>query len=805
MMDHDERHLGGQALDSEHSNGQERSLVPARQTSQPPQQRDAAPWAGPLTSTTYPGDHEGGLDWRYLLYVLWRHKWWVAVATAAGIAAGVYLAQRTDPVYQTRATVWVESADDGSGPIQAGEMFRGQGWSDLFTSLAVLEPVVRELKLYLDPKMRGLPAASSFAVTDQVESGRYRLSVDSTGSYALATSDGRILDRGQLGQRIGDDLGFRWAPGRDQLPTDTTLTFSISSPTQAALNLRGSLSAVYDPRAGNLMTTRLSWNDPQEATQIHNQAVESFLDEAADLKSKKLREVVRILNRQTEFAEERLQNAELALENARVENVTLPTESQASPIPGAEMTRGPVFEAYFSKKLKADQLRSELDRLRTVVQNGENGGDVDYLDLQASTVLDRSPELSASLQELFDKRTERRSLLYTYTRQHPKVREVSEEIQQLTEETIPAQVRELAGNIRSQIASLEQQIAAQENELRAIPPRLIEEERLRREMEQAESLHTDLLSRLKSAELAASTSQPNLQIVDRATAPGSPTSDNAPRLFLMASLAGLGLGVAGAFLADRMDSRLRQPEEASRMLGLPVLGVVPHISTNGNKDEIGPGALEAFRSIRAQLSRSLNSSPSTTLVTSPEAQDGKSVVLANLAISFASARKNTLLIDADTRRGNQDVLFDVSSSPGLTDYLDGDVEISEILRATEIPGLVLLPHGRTNNFSRDRLEGPRLRELFRAMKERFDVVLVDSPPLTAGSDALILGEMSDQAVLVLRMGATDREVTRTHMQSLAYFDFPAIGLVLNDVPSAAPYYRYYSADRYYLQEAEQAV
>lgn len=757
------------------------------------------PAYGPIESW----GQEQELDWQHYFHILWRKKWWIAAATVLGAVAGFFLTQTVDPVYETRATIWVEPSDDQTGPIEAPEAFSGTGWGDLFTSFAVLEPVAEKTDLYLDQESRGTQLSGALAVSDSARSGDYRLSRDSTGSrFVLSTQSGETLDRGQVGDSLGQAYGFRLGLTEDLLAPGASRDFRLSSPAQAALRLRSNLRVSYEPRAGNLISTNLTWSDPGEAQVIHNQVVETFLDVAADLKSKKLREVVQTLERQTSYAEERLAEAELALENARVNNVTLPTEPEASPIPGGQQTRGPVFEAYFDRKVEADQLENDLQELNAILAKQQEGGELDVLRLQSVPSLAQSSELQASLQELANKEAERRSLLYTYTEQHPQVKDLEDEIRRLREQTIPAQVRQLASQLGSRMQSLTGQIAAQERELREIPPRHIEEERLRRQMQQAEELHANLLNRLKNAELAASTSRPNLQVVDRAQRPMSPTSNQGPRLFFLASMAGLGLGIAGALLHDQMDASVREPEDIERRLGLPVLGLVPRLPSDGRDHAATRTVLESFRGIRAQLSQALRPGRSTVLVTSPEPRDGKSLVAANLAIAFASSRKRTLLIDGDTRRGNAERLFGLSAEPGLTNVLTDGVALADALKATDVPGLVLLPHGKLRGFDPDFLDGPEMDDILEVLRDRFDVIVVDGPPLAAGPDAALLGQRADQVLLVLRTGVTNRDVAETRLDALAGFDIPLAGAVLNDVPDTAPYYRYYAPYHYYLEEGE---
>lgn len=764
-------------------------------------QREESGWAAPAPGGV-PGEDEGP-DLRRLLHVLWQRKWWILLATALGIAAGLYLYRQSEPVYETRATVWVESSEDQqTGPVQAEEIFQGRGWSDLFTSLSVLRPVARELDLYLSSSVRGAPVASEFMVTDSVIPGDYRLEVDSTGSWELRRGEERVVDRGTVGDSIGANVGFRWAPPGGELGPGTRVTFSVVSPTRAAFQLRERLNVTYNPRSGNIIDTHLRWSDAREASRVHNRVVDTFIDVASRLKSQKLKEVVRILERQTEYAEQRLTKAELALKQARIENITLPSPTRGSGSGEEEMTRGPVFESYFQDKIRSEQLQADIEKLESILQTQDQSGDVNVVRLRTVGSLSRAPELQSSLDSLTEKQARRRSLLTTYTESHPDVQSLTTEIQSLKEQVIPGQIRDLLQQLESERSGLQQQLASREGELRDIPPRIIEEERLRREMEQAEQLHSDLLSRLKNAQLAASTSMPNLQVVDRAHPPSSPVSNQGPRYFMLASLAGLGLGIGGTLLLDQFDDSIREPDQIESGLGLPVLGIIPRIDSGATSAAETQGVLESFRSVRAQLTRLGGGGNTSVMITSTEPRDGKSLVAANLAISFANGGRRTVLVDADVRRGDVYRLVGIASRPGLTDVLSGRASLGEVVQKTDVEGLAAIPSGRLHGFNPDHLEGERFDELMERLEAHFDAVVVDSAPLAAGADAPIVAEHCDQTLLVIRAGRTNEEMVRTRMEASSVFDISKLSVVLNDVPDSAPYYRYYSPSDYYYLEGE---
>ena len=736
-----------------------------------------------------------------MLYVLWEKKWWILLAAALGVAAGAYLYRSAEPVYETQASIWLETSEDQeTGPVQAEEIFQGRGWSDLFTSLSVLRPVASEFDLYLSTNIRGTRVADDFAVTDSVRGGRYSLTVDSTGSYELVRGKDNVVERGGAGDSIGHALGFRWAPPASSLEPGTSLTFRVSSPTRAAIQLRRQLNVSYNPRSGNIINSHLRWSDGEEAARIHNRVVDSFIDVASRLKSQKLKEVVNILERQTNYAAERLAEAELALKQARIENITLPSPTRGSEAGSDDMTRGPVFESYFEDKVQSDQLQADIEDLRAVLENQRQSGELNIVRLRTVNSLSRAPELQASLDSLTDKQAQRRSLLTTYTEDHPSVQTLGTDILNLQQEVIPSQIGSLLRQLESERTSLQQELANREGELRDIPPRIIEEERLRREMQQAEELHSSLLSRLNNAELAASTSMPNLQVVDRAYPPSAPVSNQGPRYFMLASLAGLGLGIGATLLLDQFDDSIREPEDIEGGLGLPVLGIIPRIESGSDSAAETQGVLESFRSIRAQLSRLGGGGATSVMITSAEPEDGKTLVAANLAISFANGGRRTVVVDADVRRGDLHRLFDIDGRPGLTDFLAGRAELGEVIQATDIEGLAAIPSGRLHGFNPDHLEGEAFDSLMDRLRSNFDAVVVDSAPLAAGADAPIVAEHCEQTLMVVRAGRNDRELVRTRMEASRVFDISALSVVLNDVPDSAPYYRYYSPSDYYYLE-----
>jgi succinoglycan biosynthesis transport protein ExoP len=274
----------------------------------------------------------------------------------------------------------------------------------------------------------------------------------------------------------------------------------------------------------------------------------------------------------------------------------------------------------------------------------------------------------------------------------------------------------------------------------------------------------------------------------------SPSTNTAPRILLMVLVGSVGAAVALALLLDRLDRRLRYPDQVMRDLRLGIVGAVPSVGAKRGPASLDEAAnvVEAFRATRVYLQHaSPPGVPIRLTISSPGQGDGKSLVSANLALSFAEVGYRTLLLDGDTRRGGLHGTFAVERRPGLTDYLAGAATLAEITRPTSHEHLTLIPCGTRTRTSPELLASPQLVQLLADLERRFDVILIDSPPLGAGIDAFLLGVASGRMLLVLRSGETDRKLAQAKLDLLDRLPVSVLGAVLNDIP-AAGVYRYYS-------------
>jgi tyrosine-protein kinase Etk/Wzc len=737
----------------------------------------------------------GGADWRRYLAALLRYKWLVVLVTAVGMVGGVGAARLAKPRYLAEATVWIETSDrKDAGPIRSSQLLGSSGWLELLRSFRVLDDAVQRLRLYIRLETPGDSGIfGPFRLKQRFVPGEYRLSVDDGGGgLTLATIDGVVLDRVGVGDSIGGSLGFAWVPAPDALGPGQEIVFSVVTPRDAARLLAKDLRA-NAARDGNFLRVELTGNDPVLTTATLNAVVDRFVEVAAQLKRAKLSEFARILEEQLRQAERNLREAEIGLESFRVQTITLPSERATPVAPGIELTRDPAFENFVSMKVEGEQLDRDREAIqRALAQMADSA--LSVAALEVIPAVRRSTEVAQALSELTDKQAELRALRYRYTSEHPTVRRMESEVRELEGTTIPSLVRALIAEVAARQAELDSRIQSASQELQQIPPRAIREARLRRDVTVAEGIYTMLQQRYEGARLAEASSIPDVRILDPAVVPVRPLKSLARRLIAMGFAGGLGLGLVGAVLLDRMDRKVRYPQQVTTELGLPLLGAVPHLkgmrggATAGSDDSV----IEALRGVRLNLVHAYGAAgPILLTVTSPEAGDGKSFIAANLALAFAAAGHQSLLIDGDTRRGYLHRVLNVARKPGLTDYLSGNAARAGIVQETDFRSLYFVGCGTRLREAPELLGSAAMSQFVTNLRASYGVIVIDSPPLGAGVDAFALGTVTGNLLVVLRLGMTDRELAEAKLDVLDRLPVRVLGAVLNDVRTREVY-RYYS-------------
>jgi capsular exopolysaccharide synthesis family protein len=288
----------------------------------------------------------------------------------------------------------------------------------------------------------------------------------------------------------------------------------------------------------------------------------------------------------------------------------------------------------------------------------------------------------------------------------------------------------------------------------------------------------------------------DLQLVEAAGTPARPSFPRPVFQIAMGLLLGTLVGIGCALLLEYVDDSVKTPEDLAAASDARPLGVVPRFDGDATIDArpLTDPLAESWRTIRSAVSQA-GRDKRRIAVTSAMAGEGKSTCAWNLAVSYAREGKRVLLVDGDLRRPSLHRRIGEQNETGLTRVLAGEVSMADAVRPTAVPGLVLLTSGPPTADPARLVESLRLRQLLLEVEERCDVAIVDTPPLLAVDDALVIARAVDGLVLIVESGRTSRRQLAESVARLASAAIVPLGVVLNKVPLAALAYRPYLSGR----------
>jgi capsular exopolysaccharide synthesis family protein len=738
------------------------------------------------------------------LAAIYRFKWMILAILVLGVGAAYAAIQFQSPIYETRSRVWFGAAMAGSGangPIRQGMLLDNAGWQSLLRSSTVLDSVIFNRNLFIElANAEDSLAFQDFGVDQaRLEPGTYRLEYDENGrGFVLRDDRGNRIQSGAWQDSVGAAVGFRWVPARAHVPQDRPLEFRVMAPgdvrAQLAIDLRLQNPQIQGRLDETFLNISLRGSDRQKIAATLQAVIDRFEEVALELKTERLAAQSEILKEQLDTAASELAARESAFENFQITTATLPTDSRGAgaPVPtGLQQTNSTVFGNYFNLTTQKDELLRDRQAIERAVTNYRGRfGLVTALEVINSVKANSA--LNGAINEATQAEAQRRALEVTLMPAHTEVQRVIQYRDSLLITVIPGLAQTLVTEMSTRESDMESQMTSIAAELREIPARAIQSSQLQRQVAIADNLYRQLENNYQSSKLAEVTQVADMQVVDEPNVPFSPVSDTRRDLFLMILAGSLGLGLALAVLRDRIDPRVQYPEQVTAGMGLNILGAVPAL--RGGR--LGSGdmalAVEAFRSIQLSLTHAAaDGGPITVTFSSPGASDGKSFITSNLAIAFADMGHRTLVIDGDVRRGSMHKLLGANHKPGLTDYLSGRVDRRAMLQETRYPLLHFIGCGSRQDGGPKLLGSPRMRNLMRDLRADYDVILVDSPPLGACVDPMILATLTRNLVLVVRSGSTDRTLAESKLDALDRLPVRVLGAVLNDVTQGGPY-RYYS-------------
>ncbi len=561
-------------------------------------------------------------------------------------------------------------------------------------------------------------------------------------------------------------------------------------------------------RNSRLVNVRVEAKNPALAAKMANAVVQAYIDQNLGTKLAAAKDAVKWLTDQMDEERKKVEAAENALlKYKETEGIITNFSDDAENITAQKLAtlNGQVVEAE-SQRVEAETRYQQALK----VQNSP-----DMLDSIPQVLSNQLVQDIKKMEvELYNRMSE---LSKKYGAKHPQMTAIASELATLQERKT-GEAKRVVSSLRNEYNlalsrehSLKQALNRQKTESLEMNKKAVQYGVLQRDAESSRNMYELLVKRFKEASLTEEMKTGNIRIIDRAEVPKAPVRPNKSRNITLAAVMGLALGIGLVFLLEYFDNTFKFPEEIKNQLDIPYLGPVPAFDTEKGAEGAGgdlitsydPKAMasESFRGIRTGiLFSSVDTPPKVILITSAGPSEGKTICIANVAVTMAQAGSKVIILDCDMRRPRVHHIFGLPRENGMSSLMIGKNELKDVIIPTGIENLDIIPSGPVPPNPAEIIGSQKMTALIEELKTRYDRILIDSPPITAVTDSMLLASMSDGVVLIIKAGVTARQVVKNGLEQLKSVNANLMGAVLNAIKAGRDSYYYYQYYYYYYGE-----
>jgi capsular exopolysaccharide synthesis family protein len=606
-------------------------------------------------------------------------------------------------------------------------------------------------------------------------------------------------------QRLQDEMRQRFmAPYTDTLSLSGPLT-----PTEVLARNR----RIIPQRMSLMINIAYSHPDPIVAAEVANLFAKEFIDYNLKLNIDGSMKAVEDLRIRADQQKERVEELDLKLAEYREQNNAVSLDSQENIAREQLVTLNQV-------KLGSKNVYDNFETKWNLVESYKREG----RDLWELSFIVEQPQVQNLLSQVSDSRINISSLSKRYREKHPVMVQMVQTLEEAELELDLAVKNAVdkvyAGYLESQ-ANFElasKRLAEKEKELIELSKTRVEFNSLLRDLEVQQSFFQALNTRMTTEKAQVNLKNPNARVVDQAFPPpeDSPSSPNVTLNLAAGFFGGLAVGAGLVFVVAFLDDRVKSAFDIEGTIGLPMLGVVPRIKkldSNSKAQAVASNVdrhvTETFRSIHSALKLSDESKNAKVIITTSTVPgEGKSFVSSNMSLTFANHGEKTLLLDADLRLPNVAKSLQLEDDYGLVDHIGKGASLDEVIMKEVYPNLDVLPTGGKSDNPTQILNSAPFEAMLAELRDRYDRIIVDTPPLAAVSDALNLLPLVDGIVYVIKFNTVKRKTAVVNVRRLWESNTPVFGAVLNNITSSLSsyYYSQYSDksySNYYVHHEEE--
>ena len=645
--------------------------------------------------------------------------------------------------------------------------------------------------------LRDDPSAMASA---EMEMNQIRSSEDLNTQISVLNSGAIVLG---VERRLQDDERERFmAPYADVLSFTGPLT-----PTQMLAENRKIL-----PQRGTLMIgVGYDHPDPVIAARVANLFADEFINYNLTLNIDGSMKAVEDLRIRADQQKERVEELELKMAEYREDNNAVSLESQEN-IASTQLSS--LNGIKIENKNLYDNLETRVNLIESFRRSGKNLSELSFIAEQS--------QVSSLLSQISAVKIGISSSSKRYREKHPVMIQQLQTLQESEVELVAA-VKDSVDKLSSALAEAKsnfelasQRLAEKETELIQLSKTRVEYSSLQREMDVQQGFLQALVQRMTQERAAVNLKNPNSRVIDEALPPLRHSSPNIVMNLAAGFFGGLAVGAGLIFVVAFLDDRVKSAFDIEGTIGLSMLGVVPRIKkldSNSKAQAVASNidrhVTEAFRSIHSALKLSDESKNAKVIVTTSTVPgEGKSFISSNLALTFANHGERTLLLDGDLRLPNVARSLQLENEFGLLDHIEKEVALDEVIMKEVYPNLDVLPSGGKSKNPTQVLNSAKFESMIADLRDRYDRIVIDSPPLAAVSDVLNLLPLADGVLYVIKFNTVKRKTAVVNVRRLWESNTPIFGAILNNISStlASYYYSSYSdkayQDYYISQDVE---
>jgi len=581
---------------------------------------------------------------------------------------------------------------------------------------------------------------------------------------------------------------YRLITGAPSTPSPSTMVRTAADEASYPDQLIGRLG-VEPIRGSQLVDITFSSADPEFAARAANMFADEYVDENLRLKVQSLEKSAEYLTGEVQRQEKLMQQSELAL-------------AQYQERTGVESIGGGIVASRLSQFNESlTNARTERIRKENIWKQVQAAGS----NVESVSSVINSPSVQQLRTQLQQAQQEYNKVAEEYLEKHPRRQQATTALE-TARQNLNAEIAKTAQNAKNEFdnavaqeQSLLTTLADAKRDANELGRKGVDYASLLRQAESNRKVYDDLLMREKELRVTANSRTNNVRVVDRAQVPGGPSTPDHRRDWMFALAVGLGLALGIAFAIDYIDDTIKTPDDVTRRLKLKVIGLIPVVP--GERHPLISGSVthnfgEAYRSVRTALAGQLpGKGPHIIAVASSQPLEGKTTNAVNMALALAVGGARVLLIDADMRRPSVHKALRMDNERGLSQLLAGQSRMREVVQRTHDPNLLAITAGRTPANPSELLASDRMHALLSGLATGpFDWVIVDSPPVLAVTDAVILAPIVDAVVFVIGAEMTRWRLAERAVETLLASNPANVFAVLNKVNFGRNKY-YYS--RYY--------